>query len=282
MLRGCGVLPTASLILEFVIPVRSICLILIGLALTISGYLLFRHFALADLSAQMGTDFCSTLFGRGCDDALRSPSAIQFGLPLAGWGLVYYGTLVLLLLLAWMPGETFGVEAMTGAFVLALGAAVGSLALFVAMATEILPFCPMCATVHAINVLLLFPLKRMTGRSMGQLACAVGSAVRYIVGGKTVDPAAARWQCVGFLVPGLVAVIIYQWVFVEYTLHAHAVEGSFDPVQTWPCSSRVCSTRSPSLTRTLSWAPLMRLCEWSCSMIFSVPGASNWPGLYMS
>jgi len=127
-------------------------------------------------------------------------------------------------------GESFRAEAMTGALLLALGAAAGSIALFVVMSTDLSPFCPMCATVHTINVLLLFPLKRMSGRSVGQLLGAVGRAVRYIVGGKAVDPVAARWQGVGFLVPGLVAVVIYQWVFVEYALRTHAAEAPFDPV----------------------------------------------------
>lgn len=209
---------------------RFICLVLVGLGLTISGYLLFRHFGLGNVSAQTGTDFCSVVFGSGCDDALRSPWAIQLGLPLAGWGLVYYGTLVSLLLLAWTMGEGFQAEALTGAFLLALGAAIGSVTLFVVMSTDLSPFCPMCATVHAINVLLLFPLKRMTGLSLGQLVRAVGRAIRYLLGGKAADPAAARWHCVGFVVPSLVGVVIYQWVFVEYTLRTHAAEATFDPV----------------------------------------------------
>ena len=211
---------------------RFICVVLIGLGLTVSGYLLFRHFALSDLSAQTGTDFCSALFGRGCDDALRSPLAVQLGIPLAGWGLVYYGTIISLLLLGWTMGETFRAEAMTGALLLALGAALGSIALFVAMVTNLSPFCPMCATAHTINLLLLFPLKRMTGRSIGQLVRAVAGAANYLVGGKTTDPVATRWKTVGFLASGLVAVVIYQWVFVEYALRTRAAEAPFDPRQT--------------------------------------------------
>jgi protein-disulfide isomerase len=158
--------------------------------------------------------------------------AVQLGLPLAGWGLVYYGTLVSLLLLGWTMGEAFRAEATTGAFLLALGAALGNIALFVAMATDLSPFCPMCATVHTINLLLLLPLKRMTGRSIAQLVRAVAGAIKYLVGDKSADPVAARWRGVGFLVPALVAVVIYQWVYVEYTLRAHAAEAPFDPRQT--------------------------------------------------
>ena len=36
----------------------------------------------------------------------------------------------------------------------------------------------------------------------------------------------------GFLTSGLVAAVIYQWVFVEYTLRTHAAEAPFDPRQT--------------------------------------------------
>jgi uncharacterized membrane protein/predicted DsbA family dithiol-disulfide isomerase len=224
-------IPTVSLLLEIAL-VRSICLILIGLGLTISGYLLLRHFALADLSAQSGTDFCSALFGISCDDTLRSPMAVQLGLPLAGWGLVYYGTLASLLLLGWTMGETFRFEAITAALLLALGAALGSIALFVAMVTDLSPFCPLCAGVHAINLLLLFPLKRLTGRPVGQLVRAVAGAIKYLAGGKTADPVATRWKLVGFLASGLVAVVIYQWVFVEYALRTRAAEAPFDPRQT--------------------------------------------------
>ncbi len=211
---------------------KFFCLTLIGLGLMVSGYLLWRHFVIADLSAQPGADFCSALFGTGCDDALRSPMAVQLGLPLAGWGLVYYGTLASLLLLGWTVGETFRFEAMTAAFILALGGALGSIALFVAMVTDLSPFCPMCTGVHVINLLLLFPLKRLTGRPLGQLVQAVAGAAGYLVGGKTADPVATRWKLVGFLTSGLVAVVIYQWVFVEYALRTRAAEAPFDPKQT--------------------------------------------------
>lgn len=211
---------------------KSICLILIGLGLAVSGYLLLLHFALIDPLAQSGPDFCSALFGTGCDDALKSPLAVQLGLPLAGWGLVYYGTLASLLLLGWSLGQTFRLEATLAALLLALAGALASIALFVAMTTKVSPFCPMCAVIHAINLLLLFPLKRLTERSVGQLVRAVAAAIKYILGAKTADPVATRWKLVGFLASGLVAIAIYQWVFVEYTIRTNAAAAPFDPQQT--------------------------------------------------
>lgn len=210
---------------------KYLLLTLILIGITISGYLLYRHFVIARLSSQGGTDFCSALFGKGCDDALRSPLAVQLGLPLAGWGLVYYGALVSLLLLGRILGEGFRFEAMTATLLLALAAAIGSVALFVAMVTGASPFCPLCATVHAINLLLLFPIKRLTGRPLSRSILAVVGAARYVVTGKTTDPVAARWKSVAFVTTALVAVVIYQWVFVEYTSRTQAAEAPFDPRQ---------------------------------------------------
>ena len=101
---------------------RIRCLVLLSVGVIVSGYLLYRHFAIADVSVQSGADFCSAVFGTGCDEALQSPLAVQLGLPLAGWGLVYYGTLASLLLLGWTIGDTFRFEATTAAFLLALAA----------------------------------------------------------------------------------------------------------------------------------------------------------------
>jgi protein-disulfide isomerase/uncharacterized membrane protein len=205
--------------------------ILVVAGLAVSGYLLYRHLALANPLAQTGSDFCSAFFGTGCDDALRSPLAVQLGLPLAGWGLVYYGTLVALLLLSRLLGPSFRFEAMTAALLLALGGAVGSIALFTAMVTSVSPFCPLCATVHVINILLLWVIKRLSGQSLRQSLSGVATAVKYLATGKTVDPIAARWKSVGLIAVALVAVAIYQWVFVEYASGTQANPAPFDPQQ---------------------------------------------------
>jgi uncharacterized membrane protein len=212
---------------------KLLCLTLIMLGLMVSGYLLWRHFMLAGPSAHSGSDFCSALFGTGCDDALRSPLAVQLGLPLAGWGLVYYGTLACLLVLGWSLGDTFQFEATTAALLLALAAALGSVGLFVSMVAGLAPFCPMCAVVHAVNLLLLFPLKRLSRRPASQTVRAVAAAIRYLAGGKASEPVIARWKLVGFLTSGLVAAVIYQWVYVEFVLRTRPTEIPFDPQQTF-------------------------------------------------
>ncbi len=222
----------SSFLLGMTRRVKTITLILIAVGLAVSIYLLIRHFSLTGYSAHGGADFCSALFGKGCDDALRSGGAVQLGVPLAGWGLVYYGSLLSLLFMGWILGDAFRFQAMVAAFLISLVGAAGSVALFIAMVTPIAPFCPMCATIHAVNLLLLYPLKRLTGCSIRELIRSVFGAIRYLLGGKVTDPVAARWTIVGYLAALLVAVAIYQWAFVEYALHKRPAEAPLDPRQT--------------------------------------------------
>ena len=215
---------------------KSAALLLVACGVAVSGYLLHRHFVLTNASAA-GKDFCSAVFGASCDETLRSEWAVQLGLPLAGWGLVYYGTLGALLLIEWSVGEES--EATLGALVLGLVAAVLSVALLVVMLAGLTPFCPLCAVAHVVNLALVYPLKRLTGRSAAQLVKAVAAGVHYCLGGKAANPGLARWRLVGFFSAALVAVVLYQWVYVEYALRAFSAEAAFDPEETLELFERI-------------------------------------------
>src|SRR5215510_16011334 len=105
---------------------RSICWTLIAVGLAISSYHLWRLVVLAGQWPGGGTDLCLALFAGGCDALLASPASFQFGLPVAGWGLIYYATLGVFLLLASILGETFEFEARFAAFLLSLPAFLAS------------------------------------------------------------------------------------------------------------------------------------------------------------
>ena len=194
---------------------KIISLILTGLGLAISIYLVWRHTVLIGDWPGGRSDVCTALFGMGCDAALRSPASFQFGLPLAGWGLIYYATLVTFRLLARFLGETFEFEANFAAFLLSLPAFFISVALSGMMLTGNVPFCPFCAVAHLINLGLVFSLKHLTGRSIVELAQACKAGGKYLLTGKTVDPVHARWTLLGFFTAALVAVVVYQWLLIE-------------------------------------------------------------------
>ncbi|MCZ6672063.1 MAG: thioredoxin domain-containing protein [Verrucomicrobia bacterium] len=210
---------------------KTISLILVGSGLIISVYLLWGHIVLTGTWPNLGVDVCSALFGVGCDAALRSPASSQFGLPLAGWGLIYYGTLATLLFLARFLGETFEFEAHFATLLLALLAFFLTLALAGIMLTGKAPFCPLCALVHLINLALVFSLKRLTDRSIAQLFQALSAVGKYLLSGKTADPTQARWKLLGFFTTGLVAAVLYQWVLIESLPRAVLNNGALNPQQ---------------------------------------------------
>src|SRR5215211_5931838 len=95
--------------------VASVLLSLLGLI--ISTYLLYRHHVVA--ANQTGkVDVCSAVFGRGCDSALKSPVSSLLGLPLAGWGMLYFSSLLLLFIGRRLSGQAFHPQANLSLFLL--------------------------------------------------------------------------------------------------------------------------------------------------------------------
>ena len=155
----------------------SVIAILIGGLL--SGYLLYRHLDLLG-AWEVGQDACSTLLGAGCDQTLHSQGSIQMGIPLAGWGIVYFGFLLTLLWLTILLGKDFQREGMIAAIaVTGVGAAV-SLYLLVGLVSGTWPFCPACALINALNLALLAGLKTASGLSWSGAVRGVGQAGRFL------------------------------------------------------------------------------------------------------
>jgi len=203
--------------------------ILVSLGLILSGYLLYRGLALMADSIPGTVDLCSVVLGSGCDESLLSDSSIVLGIPLAGWGIVYYLTLTILLVLGKILREDFELDAAVGALVIAVLGACGNVYLLINIAAGWVPFCPLCLIIHTINLLLVPVIWRMSGHSTKQLSQAFLSGVKYVVSGKSESPKKARWKVVGFVLVALFALVLYQWILVEVKLHQGYGSGSFDP-----------------------------------------------------
>jgi len=200
---------------------RLACACLIGLGLCVSGYLLYRTFALLGDGGPGKADACSALFGTGCDAALLSATAWQMGLPLAGWGVVYFATLAGLLILGWTLGESFETEASTAALMFSLGGGFVSVYLLAILAAGRSPLCPLCIVTHAINLLLIPSLKQLNGQSVREICAALRAGIRYLLGRVDGSPTGS-WKLLGFVTATMVAVIVYQWVYVEAQLRRSA------------------------------------------------------------
>ena len=110
-----------------------------------SGYLFLRTYALGAGRLSRAVSEVTAPFCTSCEEILTSESAWQFGIPLAGWGLVYFVVLGFLV--------AFGSRGATrvALFVAAVGTGM-SVVLTAAMLAGDSPVCSLCLLVHAINV----------------------------------------------------------------------------------------------------------------------------------
>jgi len=207
-------------------PAKILCIVFLLVGLLVSGHLLFRSIALVEGAAE-GGDVCSTVFGTGCDATLKDPFSEQFGIPLAGWGVIYFATILVLLLLGSILDESFRVTATAAASLLALLGAVASVGLIVSLLLGLFPLCPLCFVVNGLNLFATALVLRWSGRSFRQQARSWWAGIRYVTGAKPADAMAARWHVVGFILVALMAATIYQWVLIEADRAANA-EKEFD------------------------------------------------------
>lgn len=210
---------------------KSLAAILVVLGLTVSTYLLTRSLSLGGPPSGDKADVCSAVFGVGCDATLESPLARQMGIPLSGWGVVYYGTLLSLLAMGWLLGPAFQFESRVAAFLLSLFGAGLSLLLAATMLLGVVPFCPLCSILQVNGLLLALVLGASVLWSPRRFFAAMADAGRFAVGARVAENTAAPWKTVGLVACGMVGVILYQWIMVRETQRELAASSQRDLVQ---------------------------------------------------
>jgi protein-disulfide isomerase/uncharacterized membrane protein len=124
---------------------RTLSLALAGFGWLASGYLLLRALAIGG-----GAPIAMV------DARLLDPMSSQLGVPLAGWGVVYFALLGFLLALG-------GPSVIRAAVLLAGAGAGASLVLTSALLLSWAPCCPLCLLVHASSLALFPSLWRLAG-----------------------------------------------------------------------------------------------------------------------
>ena len=223
---------------------RRLNAILVVAGLLVSAYLLERHFAAAQGAAP---GVCSLVLHLDCDAALTSAWSVLAGIPLAGWGVIQFGTLGTLLLLAAPVGEPFTTVARRGAVVLGLVGAAASAMLVVATVAGAAPFCPLCAAVHAVNFVLAVALVKASGRPLATLASDVGDGILALLRPQP-DPA-VRLAMVATLASALVGALLHQTVLVLTEQHRGDEPDPRLALASWASSVRVGMPVDPSAPR---------------------------------
>lgn len=201
-------------------------LLLAGLG--VSLYLLFRTYGLLYGEAVAGGDFCSAVLDVSCDETLQSTSSWLLGIPIAGWGVVYFGGLLVLLTLAWLIEDLFRPQAIAGAVAANVAGLGFSVYLLIMIATKQAPLCPMCLVVHSLNLLLFPALLFAAGESPRALAGRIQSGFAMVFDGGSGGKNSGRvWSAVAFLACALAGAAIYEGVFI-LTQHRAASSGDIE------------------------------------------------------
>jgi len=194
------------------------CAVLIATGLAQSLYLLGRVLALLGPSGPHAFDLCSALFATSCDGTLGDDRYWILNIPVAGWGLVYFTALGGLLLLARFVRGPFAADALLAAFVSSVVGAFAGLALMVWAWEGHEAMCPLCISVHAVNLILAYSLWRAGASTTASPLEVLRSARAWLrrPWSETSEP--ARWKLVGFTGVALLALVAYQWVYAEGAL----------------------------------------------------------------
>jgi protein-disulfide isomerase/uncharacterized membrane protein len=209
--------------------------LLVSIGLATSAYLLFRSLALLAGDGAGAIDLCSRFFAAGCDAALAGPSSVALGIPLAGWGAIYFIVLAVLLLLPRLVGERFAAEGAAAAVVVAAAGVLISLWLSGTMLFGRAPFCPLCVVVHVANLALLPVLWRTSAVVPGRLRGTLAAGLRFVTAGVEGSPD-TRWKALAFVNVALVAIVLHQWILIELgvrrgraeALNARAIRQEFE------------------------------------------------------
>ncbi|MEJ7592943.1 MAG: thioredoxin domain-containing protein [Planctomycetaceae bacterium] len=210
--------------------VRNFSVFLIALGMVVSIYLLVRTFSLAE-EVDGVADVCSAIFGPSCDATLRSPMAHQAGIPLAGWGVVWFGGLATVLAVGWWLGPAFAADAFLAAAVVSIPIAFISMLLTAAMLVGFAPLCPLCMIVHSVNSVLPIVLSCGAG-PVRQWSARFHGAIRFAFGRDADDSVAGKWKAVGFFASALAALAIYQAVMIQESLQRDRLRGESLPLAT--------------------------------------------------
>ncbi|MFO7975648.1 MAG: vitamin K epoxide reductase family protein [Candidatus Hydrogenedentota bacterium] len=199
------------------------------LGLGVSGYLLGRTLMLMMSQNPDAFDVCSAVFGTGCDKTLLSPTSWVLGIPLAGWGVVYYAFLLVLFAMAGALEEEFALQAHITALLVSVAGLAGSIVLAVVLLAGWAPFCPLCMVVHGINVLLAPALKMRIRATWREILGSMVSAGRSLFGNAAGRSPMWRWRLAGFVTVGLAALVLYQGVFIVCERWVYESRGVFNP-----------------------------------------------------
>jgi len=203
--------------------------VIILLSLIVSGYLLFNHFAIS-MGKPLEYDLCSTVFGKACDAAVFSGSSMFMKIPVGGWGIIYLVVVGCLIIMSQIFYNKAKNELLQIAFwfsVIGIGL---SLFYMVIMLLNPILLCPICLIFHILNFIFFFLIKKLTGMSFSELYRALFKALGIIFLGKPATKTFVNWKWLTIILPLVLGLSIYQWVFMQGLNIMNEKLANYDPL----------------------------------------------------
>ncbi len=178
----------------------------------VSGYMLYQHFQLVKGNYY---DLCSVIFNKGCNNAIYSSYSILFSIPLAGWGIIYVTSIVLLTAFNNWLSKYFKLELIETAFwISSIGLGL-SIYYTAQMVINPILLCPMCLIFHLLNIILFFLMKGLTQKSFTDLLKGLIAGIRFIAFGKPMKTTFERWKWLPFVVVIFISLAMFQWIRIQ-------------------------------------------------------------------
>ena len=144
-------------------------LLVLILAFLVSFYLLY-HFVAVKYGYQIDRSFCAVSGSFDCDEVARSKYSVFFGIPVAGWGIIFYSLFTYLLFVVRRSiGRTEDAAKFTDILFFMAGIAViASLSLFAVSHFLIQKLCLFCCVLYFANLCLfvIVSLNNLSGLSV--------------------------------------------------------------------------------------------------------------------
>ena len=168
---------------------------LLFLAAAASLYLLITHLYTG------APDVCSTVFGNSCEGALTSSWSEALGLPLGGWGVLYYLSIGLLFFVPLLFGREFSSLSKFFIFILSLCALLAGIFFIALMISQPALFCPYCTIIHVSNFVLFFLLSKINRYGRREFSNDIQSFFRSGSLNKSFS-STGFWKAFGILIIG--------------------------------------------------------------------------------
>jgi uncharacterized membrane protein len=176
----------------------KVLIILIIFGISISVYLLIHHLKLTSGQLEV-KDLCYAVFGKGCTNALISPFSNILGIPLGGWGLIYFGIIGIFYFFSLWLSDDIKSESLQAAFWVSFIGVFFSLFYILLMIRYPLLFCPFCTLFHLINFITFIFLFKKTELTPGKLINNLWTVIKFVLLAKPLAKPIARWKWIPFL-----------------------------------------------------------------------------------